>query len=258
MTEPANAPEVPAYPIESVDNALKLLLMFREQSPLRVADVARSLDVAPSTAHRLLAMLQYHGFVTQDKVTRGYMAGGALTDIGLAAVRDFDVRAVSHPLLESVARELGETTHLAILDGGDALFVDAFEGTRAVRVGWRIGVRSPAYLTAAGKAMLAHLPTEAVKALYPSATLPGRAPSVVVDRDGLLDSLVEAADRGFFVDDGESEEDVSAIAVPILTPAGKPLAAMSAAIPRSRFDDAAVERAVSPLREAVAEVMRRM
>ena len=77
MTQGAT-PNPPMYPIESVDNALQLLLLFREQSSLRVADASRTLGVAPSTAHRLISMLQYHGFVTQDPRTKAYRAGAAL------------------------------------------------------------------------------------------------------------------------------------------------------------------------------------
>ena len=56
----------PQYPIESVDNALKVLLLLGERSSLRLTDVSQYLGVATSTAHRLLAMLQYRGFVQQD------------------------------------------------------------------------------------------------------------------------------------------------------------------------------------------------
>jgi len=55
---------VPLYPIESVDNALRLLLLLAEQPRIRLTDASNYLGVASSTAHRLLAMLQYRGFVS--------------------------------------------------------------------------------------------------------------------------------------------------------------------------------------------------
>jgi hypothetical protein len=54
----ASAGRVPQYPIESVDNALKVLLLLGERSELRLTEVSEYLGVASSTAHRLLAMLQ--------------------------------------------------------------------------------------------------------------------------------------------------------------------------------------------------------
>ena len=61
---------LPQYPIESVDNALRLLLLFAEQPRIRLTDASSYLGVASSTAHRLLAMLQYRGFVRQEMPSR--------------------------------------------------------------------------------------------------------------------------------------------------------------------------------------------
>ncbi|WP_284978657.1 helix-turn-helix domain-containing protein [Arthrobacter sp. fls2-241-R2A-200] len=49
----------PTYSIEAVDNALQLLQLLRDVGSLRLKDAAAELGVAPSTAHRLLAMLVY-------------------------------------------------------------------------------------------------------------------------------------------------------------------------------------------------------
>ena len=107
----------PQYPIESVDKALKILLLLGERSELRLTDVAEYLNVATSTAHRLLAMLQYRGFVRQDPRTRAYRAGTALTGVALSILERFDVRAVLHPFVESLSTEFAETAHLALLVG---------------------------------------------------------------------------------------------------------------------------------------------
>ena len=63
----------PQYPIESVDNALRLLLLLGEQPQVRLSEASRYLGVASSTAHRLLAMLAYRGFVRQDPVSKAYL-----------------------------------------------------------------------------------------------------------------------------------------------------------------------------------------
>lgn len=72
-------PDAPQYPIESVDKALKLLLLLGEQPSIRLSEATRYLGVASSTAHRLLAMLAYRGFVRQDPVSKAYLPGPALT-----------------------------------------------------------------------------------------------------------------------------------------------------------------------------------
>jgi len=63
-------------------------MLFRSQPRVRLSEASERLGVALSTAHRLMAMLAYRGFVLHDPDTRGYVAGPALVEIGLAAVRN--------------------------------------------------------------------------------------------------------------------------------------------------------------------------
>ncbi len=156
----------PAYPIASVDNALRLLMLFRAKPRVRLSDASEHLGVAHSTAHRLMAMLAYHGFVRQEPDSRAYVAGPALVEIGLAAIRQLDIRLHARPVLESLASSLGETVHLAVLAGGNVRYLDAVESSRALRVAARTGSALAANCTASGKALLAALPDQEVSALF--------------------------------------------------------------------------------------------
>ena len=94
MQKPGGGTESPApqYPIESVDNALKLVLLLGERPEIRMSEASRYLGVASSTAHRLLAMLQYRGFVRQDPVVEGLSAGSGPHRGGVR-----DLRPPRHP-----------------------------------------------------------------------------------------------------------------------------------------------------------------
>lgn len=255
---PSATPPTPTYPIESVDNALKLLLMFRGRATVRAAEASRRLDVAPSTAHRLLAMLQYHGFIEKDPDSKAYRAGVALTEIGLAVIRDMDIRSTARSTMERLVSELGETVHLALLERAEVLVVDSVESTRLLRVGSRTGYRLPAHTTSLGRAMLAHLPEDRVTRAFPSETLPTGADGRRVRRGAFLASLREVAARGYAVNIGEVEDDVAAVGVPILSASGTPLAAMSVSAPRSRCDEGWVERVAPVMRDAAVEVASRL
>src|SRR5438445_335664 len=68
----------PPYPLQSVDHALQLLQILRDNGSLRVSEAAQELGTARSTAHRLLAMLVYRDFAMQDEA-RNYLPGPALS-----------------------------------------------------------------------------------------------------------------------------------------------------------------------------------
>jgi DNA-binding IclR family transcriptional regulator len=242
----------PQYPIESVDNALKILLLLGEQSELRLTEVAEYLGVASSTAHRLLAMLQYRGFVRQEPRTKLYLPGTALTSVAFAVLRRFDVRETMRPFLERINRELSETVHLAALDGAMVRFIDAIESPRAVRVASRLGLSLPASCTSTGKAMLAELSTADLYRLYPNEDLAGLTPNSIRSRSELEHEIDGVRRRGYATSSEESEEGVSAVAVAFPVTSSTRLA-INVAVPVSRFRRNDMRRIGELLQAAVAE-----
>ncbi len=229
----------PQYPIASVDNALRLLLMLGERPRLRLSDAAVELGVANSTAHRLLAMLAHHRFVTQDS-GRTYRAGPALLEVGLAAVRRLDVRAACRPLLERVAEETGETVHCGVLDGAAIRYVDAVESGRVLRVAGRTGMVLPAHCSAAGKALLARLDPDQLRSRYPEERLERLTARSIGTFDELTRVLRRVRTSGYAVNRHESEDGVAAVAVAVDDEAGAPIAAISCAAPVGRMGRARI------------------
>jgi IclR family transcriptional regulator, acetate operon repressor len=232
----------PAYPITSVDNALRLLALFREREKVRLSDAREHLGVAHSTAHRLLAMLAYHGFVRQDKDSRVYLPGPALVEIGLAAVRHMDIRRHARPVLEELAGRYGETAHLSVLEAGKVRYLDAVESSRALRVAARTGTALAANCTASGKAMLAALPAPELAALFPDGpgapALPALTGHSITSRGQLEDELAVVRKRGFALNHEESEDGVASVAVAVLDGRrSAPVAALSVSAPVSRLAD---------------------
>ncbi|WP_433409716.1 IclR family transcriptional regulator [Saccharomonospora azurea] len=243
----------PQYPIESVDNALKILLLLGERSELRLTEVAEYLGVASSTAHRLLAMLQYRGFIRQDSRSKVYRPGTALTAVAFAILQRFDVRETVRPSLESLNRELSETVHLGILDGTVVRFIDAIESPRAVRVASRLGQSMPANCTSTGKALLAQLSTDDLRRLFPNEELDGLTSNSIRSRTDLEIELDGVRRRGYATSNEESEEGVSSVSVAF--PAGQsPVSlAMNVSVPVSRMNRSDIRRIGETLMTKVSE-----
>ncbi|MCC6222864.1 MAG: IclR family transcriptional regulator [Thermoleophilia bacterium] len=247
----------PAYPIESVDNALKLLGMFRRRQLVRVSEAGDALGIARSTAHRLLAMLQYHGFVRQDPLSKAYVAGQALLDLGLAAVQGLDIRTLARPELERLSRELEETAHLVVLEGRAALTIDSVESTRALRVGARTGVADPCHCTAPGKALLAEFAGHELRSLLGDGPLETPTPRAIARLDELERELEQIRELGFAASFEECEPGVSAIAAAIPEPALLPRAAIGISAPSFRLTSKETARVAAAVVEAAHAVVAR-
>lgn len=243
----------PTYRIESVDNALRLLLLLAERPRIRLTDASTYLGVATSTAHRLLAMLQYRGFVRQDTVSRAYEPGGALTTIASAVLRQVDVRARARPVLERLNTEFDETVHLGRLEGQMVAFLDSIESNRAVRVASRTGRHLPAYCTSTGKAMLSLLAPEELHRLYPDAELEKITERTLATRAALERDLDLTRRRGYAVSMQESEEGVVSVAVPVTSPGGV-VYAITVSLPSMRMSAAKRAKIAAALAAASTEL----
>jgi IclR family transcriptional regulator, acetate operon repressor len=112
----------PTYSIDSVDSALTILRMLCATRTLRVSEVAAGIDVAPSTAQRLLSMLVHHGFVKQDERSGEYVMGPMFLEMGFAAVWSLEVRQHARPILEELNLHTNETIALSVPYGHGIVF----------------------------------------------------------------------------------------------------------------------------------------
>jgi DNA-binding IclR family transcriptional regulator len=245
----------PRAGVGAVENALRLLELYREREALGVSETARLLSVGRSTAHRLLTTLRARGFVVQDG-SRAYRVGPALRELGAAIAESSVVRARCRPCMQALCDELGETVNLVSLRGTDAVFVDSVETRRPLRVAGREGVVLPAYAVSAGKALLAELSIDGLRELYADEALTPLTERTLRTRTALEAQLEVVRERGYAVNIGESERGITAAACAIPgRPASERLAiAVSAPSSRVHDDDdlLAVAQAVCACAETLA------
>jgi IclR family acetate operon transcriptional repressor len=234
----------PQYPVEAVDNTLRLLTMLRSAGTVRVTDVAGELGIARSTAHRLLRMLVFRGFAVQ-RDDRVYVPGPELVPAVPRTDHAF-LRSWLRPAMEQVIRTLDETANLMVCERDHVLFLDCIEARQALRVGSRTGVRLPAELTSGGKILLAHQPPAAVRALYA-----GRSD---VDLERLERMLARTRRQGFGLNIDESEPGISAVGVAVPEPQGPPIAAVTVSAPTMRFRRSRAADIADVLHAAVDQV----
>ena len=225
----------PTYSIEAVDNALQLLQLLRDVGSLRLKDAAAELGVAPSTAHRLLAMLVYRGFAVQDE-TRRYVPGPAMGagPAGFSWTRQ--LWDISRPHMEVLCARTNETVNLMIRVGTKVRFLDTVESSNILRVGDRQGTLLPAHKASGGKAILAEMDPAALEQLFrsPNAELAG---DYIPDAEypAFLRELESIRANGFAANFEGTEEGISAFGMALHNGKGMVVGALSVATPVARF-----------------------
>lgn len=241
----------PPYPLASVDNALVLATVLRTEGSLTVTEAASRLGVAPSTAHRLLAMLVYRDFAVRDS-SRRYRPGPAFALEAHRGLGTGLLREVAAPHLEALARRTGESVNMVVLVGAFVHFIASWESTKPLRVGSREGMTFPAHLTSGGLVLLSQLSDDVVAELYSDERWAGR-PEQRPDVVELQRELARVRRVGAAVQRNRSEVGVSAVGVPVEVPGVTP-SAVTIAMPTLRYDPTELQSWLRELRVTVADV----
>ncbi|BCW63019.1 IclR family transcriptional regulator [Arthrobacter sp. StoSoilB22] len=244
----------PTYSIEAVDNALQLLQLLRDGGALRLKDAAAELGVAPSTAHRLLAMLVYRGFAVQDE-NRRYVPGPAMGvgPAGLSWTRL--LRGLAQPHMELLSSRLDETVNLMVRVGTKVRFLATVEGSNVLRIGDRQGTVMPANRTSGGKVMLAELEPGMIEQLFRSQNAEIGGDTIPdAEYPAFLRELDTIRGNGFAANFEGTEEGVSALGMALHNRHGHVVGALSVATPATRFRKVFDAGLVAALRETCRQL----
>jgi DNA-binding IclR family transcriptional regulator len=206
--------------------------LVAEPHGLTLIELAAQVNLPRSTTHRIVGALTQEGFVRAAPSGK-LRIGPAL--IGLAVSSRRDVRHEAGPYLERLSHDLAETVDLAVLDGGEVLFIDQYTSRRTLRIVAEIGARFPLHSTANGKALLAALPADELEAILPK-RLVKETEHTVTDREALLREIEVIRQTGVAYDREEHTIGIAAVGVAIRDAVGT-LAAATVVVPAARFHD---------------------
>jgi len=219
----------------AVDRALEILLCFREDHPrLSLSQIAGQLNLPKSTIHRHLATLENRHFINRDETTGMYHLGLLFVEMAAVILQDAGFQRWTQPHLERLSAESGETVDLAVLDGKHVIYLQVIESLQRVKIAAAIGQRLPAYCTASGKAFLAFLPEDQVHEIL-GEKMTRYTENTRVSLPELFKDLHASYERGFAISEQEYEQDINAVAAPILDAGGYPIAVIAVAGPSYRL-----------------------
>ena len=245
--------------VGSLLHGLEILEMFdRQRDVIGIGEMSRHLGLHRSTASRLAATLASAGYLEAVGGPGRYRLAGKLVVLGELASPAADVRGVALPFLTRLVEQLGETGHLAVLEGNEAVTVDVVDGWHSVRMHSWVGKRSPAHCSSMGKALLADLGDGDVDALYPGAALEARTANTITDLGRLKQHLAEVRRTGYAVDWQELEVHLCCVAAPVFARSGRAVASISVSGPDSRINEVTVASIAAAVRQAAWDISHRL
>jgi len=223
------------YNVQSLERAATLLNAFSAAEPeLSIGELARRSHLPRSTVHRLVVNLVRLGFLARDAQSERYRLGLLLAELGTIAVSRMGVREKARPTMERLADETGEVVCLAVLEQNRSVYVEVVEGHHGLRLRATVGSVAPIHSSATGTMLLAHMPESEVRRIARMTGLPRLTARTITSVEPLLQRLAEIRERGYSIDEGESEEGLMGLAAPVRVPGGAVQAALVIAGPGAR------------------------
>ena len=225
---------------------------------LTLTELCTSLELPKTTAFRILQALVGHDVLRKDESTKVYRLGPALITLGAHAVQQWDLRSVSRPYLQQLARATNETVFLSVLYKDAAICLDTLDSDRSARFLVGVGRKMEFHAAAAAKAILAFLPDDEIARIVDRESLRPLTSQTITEADQLIAHLKQVRQRGYAFCDGEAEVGVRAIAAPIIQGGHQAIGSVGIVAPAERLDEEARERMLPLLRESVRQISEDM
>ncbi|WP_138444442.1 IclR family transcriptional regulator [Sinomonas susongensis] len=236
--------------VQSVERVFELLELITDAGgDVTLSELSASTELPLPTIHRLLRTLVALGYVRQLP-NRRYALGPRLIRLGEGANKQLG--ALAQPELKTLVETLGETANMAVLDSDMVIYVAQVPSLHSMRMFTEVGRRAHMHDTGVGKAILAQLDDEQVRAIVARQGMPTPTTYSIGDVETLLADLDKIRARGYAIDEQEQEIGVRCFSMAV--PNAPTPSAISVSGPVSRVDETFGERAVPALRAAAERI----
>ncbi len=246
--------------LATLDKGLTILeAIGRANAPhgLTLTELSQRLGIHRTTLLRFLTTLRARGYLERDSDTERYRLGAQVLALASMWLADLDIRPIARPILQRACDAGGELVHLTVLEGHEVVTVDRIEGRHPLSLQTGIGNRRPAYRSASGKAILAHLPEADVDRVL-AAGMDAVTAGTITTREAMSCDLEGVRTRGYAIDQEENFTGICCVAAPVHDYTGMPIASISIATPTQRAGAERMEYLGLVVRDAAAELSRQL
>lgn len=257
-TEPARTAAGPVKErggIQSIGRAFAILEAIASHSEgIGLAELSKQVALHNSTTFHLVKTMVRLGYVSQLPDSKRYRIGSRLFTLAAGALDENAYLALSTPVLETLTGETGESAHFAIRSGRDIVVIARTTGSGLLQLLARPGAQRPAHATALGKVLISALNDAQIRQVLGEGPLQRFTPKTIVERDGLLREIEAVRKNGIAFDDGEFDQDVRCVAVPVHDFSGRIAGAIGISGPVWRLSLQSLQSKADRVLEAAARL----
>lgn len=252
-------PASDARPATAVERALHILEAAAERREgLTNSEISRRLGIPKSSASYILRTLERRGYLRRDAESGRYRLGLKILSLGGDAQSNLDTADVALPFMRALEEKIHMTVHLAVLDHGEAVYIEKVEAPGFFKVNTWVGRRMFLHSTSVGKCLLAWLPKQEVETIVKQQGLKKRTPKTITTMTRLLADLERVKDEGYALDDEENSLGARCLGAPVFDVTGNVVAALGASGTLTQVDEASMPRLAESVKETARRISRQL
>lgn len=225
---------------------------------LNLAELSKLVGLHNSTTFHLTKTMVAMGILRQSEQAKTYHVGAHLFALARGASDEREFVRIGTPVIEALARETGENSHIAVRIPEGVVIIDKREGPSHVQMSERIGAMRPAHATAIGKAILAALTDEQLSAFLDTHELKTYTAKTITGRDRFLQEISQIRKNGIAYDDTEFNEEVRCLAAPVFDFTGRVVGSIGISGPIWRIGLQDLAKRSESVKNAAADLSARL
>ncbi|MFA5902388.1 MAG: IclR family transcriptional regulator [Desulfobacula sp.] len=204
------------YQAPIVKKAFEILAAISKNSQgLRISEISTLLDISKSTVHGITSALEEVGAIVRDSVSKRYVIGVTLLELGKAAFERIDFKKIARPIMEELMEQCEESVFLGIQNGDNVTVIDIVESRKDFKITSPIGTSIPLQAGAVGKLFLSLMDAKDLRKYLHENPLVRYTANTINDSDLYTAELENVRKNGFAIDDEEYISGVRAVAASI-------------------------------------------
>jgi DNA-binding IclR family transcriptional regulator len=231
--------------IEALARGLDVLRAFNPgDGLLGNQEIAQRTGLPKSSVSRFTHTLTKLGYLSYSERLEKYQLGSGVLALGYSFLSNLAVRQIARPLMLELAENTGTAVGMAMRDGLDMIYIEAYAPKTVKTFRQEIGDRIAMDTSAIGKAYLCALPEDERNYFldYHKERAAERWPQIL---KGIKSAVQSYQTNGYCSSFGEWNKDVSGIGVPLLVDKGT-VYAFNCGGPRYRLDSDFLMHEVAP------------
>jgi len=248
-----------ASPAVAVERALNILeAAAHRRDGMTNSEISRKLAIPKSSASYILRTLERRGYLRREAETGRYRLGLKILSLGGDAQANLDIADLALPFMRTLGEKIRMTVHLAVLDQGEAVYIEKVEAPGFFKVNTWVGRRMFLHSTSVGKCLLAWLPKHEIETMVRQQGLKKRTPKTITSIAKLLADLDRVKHSGHAVDDEENSLGARCLGAPIFDAMGNVTAALGASGTLTQTDEPDMARIIETLKETARRISRQL